>query len=74
MLENSQKAHFEKLKLHWNSPTDWLVLDDGEVHFILDDETGSEEETVALSEGAKPYAKEEELSVASEERLRMKLP
>ena len=62
VLENGQKAHFEKLKLHWNSPTDWIVLDDSEVHFILDDETGSEEETVALSEGANPYA-EEELSL-----------
>ena len=72
MLETGQKAHFEKLKLNWNSPTDWIVLDDGEVHSILDDETETEQETVALSEGAKPYA--EEQSIASEERLRMKLP
>ena len=41
-LENGQKAHFEKLKFHWNSPTDWTVVDDGENHFILDDETETE--------------------------------
>ena len=53
---------------------DWIFLDDGDVHFILDDETETEEETVALSEGVKPYAEEEELSIASEEKQRMKLP
>ena len=74
MLENCQKAHFEKLKLHWNSPTDWIVLDDSEVQILLDDETEAEAETIALSEGAKPYVGKEELSIASEERLRIKLP
>ena len=58
-----QKAHFQKLKLHWNSPIDWIVLDDCEFHFIRETET--EEVTVTLSEGPKPYAKEDELSTAS---------
>ena len=35
MLEIGQKAHIETLRLHWSSTPDWMVLDDEEVHFIL---------------------------------------
>ena len=69
------KVHFEKLKLHWNNPTDWIVLEDGEVHFILDEiEIEADEETVALSERAASFAEEEKLANASGGRLKTKLP
>ena len=51
MLENGQKAHLEKFRLHWNSTTDWIVLNYGEVDFTFDDETEKEEQTAALYEG-----------------------
>ena len=67
--------HFEKLKLHWNNPTEWIVSEDGEVLFILDKtETEADEETVALPEGGAPFAEAENLSITSEERLKIKLP
>ena len=67
ILENDQKVHFEKLKLHWINPAAWIVLVDGEVHFNNDDiETETDEEMNTLSEGAVPFAEGGELSVASE--------
>ena len=59
--------------MHCNSPTDSIVLDDGEILFILDDETDTEEETIVLSERVKTHVEEEELSIASKERLRMQV-
>ena len=73
-LENGQKVHFERLKMHMHDPTDWVILEDGEIAFILNEEAEEPEEEIPVTEDAESYAEEEPLKPASEERLPIEIP
>ena len=48
ILDNDQKVHFERLKMHVFDPTDWILLENGEVGFVLPEDVEDPNEEIPL--------------------------
>ena len=59
ILDINQKVHFERLKLHVLDPTDWILLENGEVGFVIPEDAENPNEEIPLSEGAGHYEEEQ---------------
>ena len=35
ILDKDQKVHFKRLKMHVFDPTDWILMENGEVGFVF---------------------------------------
>ena len=54
ILDKNQKVHFQRLKLHVFQPTDWILLENGEVGFVLPEDAENPNGEIPLFDGAEP--------------------
>ena len=72
-LENGRKAPYERLKLHFHNPNDWILLTNDDIGFVVNDEDVGSEEEISVSEDARSFREEQASLPASEEKLQMEL-
>ena len=72
-MENGRKAPYERLKLHFHNPNDWILLTNDDIGFVVNDEDVGSEEEISVSEDARSFREEQASLPASEEKLQMEL-